>query len=128
MKVAIVTSWINWDAPLLMWPNWNAKIAINKENSLNCPSRIPASLAKEDSSPANIKSLFKIQGLANINVTASNKAGNAMPFITEKSSFAPNIKKNNTKKKSRSGFNFSEMNSDTGCLAKTTPAKNAPVS
>ena len=128
MKVMMVTSCMSWAALWVMWPKSKAKMATKRENSLNWPKRIPDSFENSSSSPANLNNFLSMIGFKSTNKAASRREGIRTSLMTRKSSLAPNVKKNSTRKKSLSGLSCSEMNNEMGWRAKTTPAKKAPVS
>lgn len=101
---------------------------INSENSEDWPNRMPASLERDLFSSLHCNNLLKYIGLRMTYITDNRRAKGNRPKVKERFILAPSEKKNSKRKKSRNGFNLSDINSDTGCLANTTPAIKAPIS
>ena len=98
------------------------------ENSLICPSLKPKSHARDVFSLCCFNSKKNTVGFAARMTAANINAGNKTLGNSGILSCAPNAKKNNTKKKSRSGRKFNAIYCEIGLVAREMPAINAPIS
>ena len=97
-------------------------------NSPAWPNLIPTSFACLRLSPCLENNQEKTNGFIKTKRKASSKASKKVLSKSARLKPAPSAKKNSTKKKSLTGFNFSAKNSEAGEDANATPATNPPTS